>query len=472
MKKDNYFNQFILLFAVLIFGCASVPKSVPEYAISPLGNSSNKIILLGDTQQTLWLEFWREQNDDIRERIFPQVLTHNPAAIVLLGDLVGWGASENEWEYFDRISKSARETNTPFINVMGNHEYFGNNSSAFQNISPRFPLIRKAIASNKTWYSTVVDSIAFLILDSNFGELSDAQIALQKAWLDSTVIALDKTPSVLNIVLCTHHPAYTNSTVVHDEPEVQEFINAALLHSHKITLAASGHSHSYEHFLFDCALNVIVSGGGGGPRQELYSVKESVHHDLYNDRRIKDDERKTRNFNYCTIERQHDTLDITMMQFDESTKSWIEGEKFSATRNKKQSHSLLHKTQPMKTTIYTPDAPAPIGPYSQGIKAQGSLLFLSGQIALLQDGTIALGDVKDQTRQVIANISTLLKEAGCTVDNVVKTTVFLKNMSDFAAMNLVYSEFFGESKPARSTVEVSRLPKDVLVEIEVIAVCD
>ena len=125
----------------------------------------------------------------------------------------------------------------------------------------------------------------------------------------------------------------------------------------------------------------------------------------------------------------------------------------------------------MKSTLYTPSAPAPIGPYSQGIKATGSLLFLSGQIALLPDGTLLSGDVQTQTRQVITNISALLTEAGCTADNVVKTTVFLKDMNDFAAMNAVYAEYFGESKPTRSTVEVSRLPKDVIVEIEVIAVC-
>ncbi|MBI3257909.1 MAG: metallophosphoesterase [Ignavibacteriae bacterium] len=446
---------------------------MPEYKTQPSGSSSNKIVLLGDTQRTLWFEFWREQNDDIRELIFPQILTHKPSTVVMLGDLVSWGASENEWEYFDRISKPVREANVGFITVMGNHEYFGNNKSAFKNISARFSLLRDAMTKGRTWYSTVVDSIAFLVLDSNVGELTDEQNSDQKNWFDSAIVALEKTPSVLNIVLCTHHPAYTNSTVVHDEPDVQAFIEAALSHSHKITLAASGHAHSYEHFLICNTLNVIVSGGGGGPRQELRSVKESTHYDIFNDRKIKDDEKKIRDFNYCTIERRNDTLDVTMMQFDENTNAWKQGEKFVATRNKKQSQSLLHKTvQPMKTTIYTPNAPAPIGPYSQGIKAQGSLLFLSGQIALLQDGTIALGDVKDQTRQVIANISTLLNEAGCTVQNVVKTTVFLKNMNDFAAMNSVYSDFFGESKPARSTVEVSRLPKDVLVEIEVIAVCD
>ena len=126
----------------------------------------------------------------------------------------------------------------------------------------------------------------------------------------------------------------------------------------------------------------------------------------------------------------------------------------------------------MKTSVqpvFTDKAPAPIGPYSQGILVHDTVLFLSGQIALGADGTLT-GDVAGQTRQVILNIRAVLEAAGCTLSNVVKTTVFLKDMNDFAAMNLVYEEFFGSVKPARSTVEVSRLPKDARVEIEVIAV--
>jgi 2-iminobutanoate/2-iminopropanoate deaminase len=466
-NKYSQLKRFILLLTALFLGCASVPQSVPEYRTQPPAHASNSIILLGDTQRTLWIEFWREQNDDIRERIFPQILTHRPMAVVILGDLVSWGASAREWSYFDRISKPIREENLSVVNVMGNHEYYGNNSSAFANISARFPLMRDAMALKRTWYCTVIDSIAFLILDSNSDELSDEQKSAQETWLDSTVIALDSTPSVLNVVICTHHPAYTNSTVVDDNCDVQRYIKATLQHSHKITLAASGHAHTYEHFLMDSTVNIVVSGGGGGSRQKLHLPKDSQHYDIYKDSNL------LRNFNYCKINRRNDTLTVTMMRFDEQLNEWKQGEKFLAVRNRKQTQSQQTTfQQPMKTTIYTPNAPAPIGPYSQGIKAQGTFLFLSGQIALLPDGTIAEGDVQAQTRQVITNISALLTEAGCTATNVVKTTVFLKNMGDFAAMNTVYDGFFGASKPARSTVEVSRLPKDVLVEIEVIAVCD
>lgn len=124
------------------------------------------------------------------------------------------------------------------------------------------------------------------------------------------------------------------------------------------------------------------------------------------------------------------------------------------------------------SVLFSPKAPAPIGPYSQGIKASGSFLFLSGQIALGMDGEMHGNNAAEQTVQVLANISALLSAANCSPDNVVKTTIYLKDMNDFASVNAVYGEFFRKSKPARSTVEVARLPKDALVEIEVVAICE
>jgi len=123
----------------------------------------------------------------------------------------------------------------------------------------------------------------------------------------------------------------------------------------------------------------------------------------------------------------------------------------------------------MREVIVTNDGPKAIGPYSQAIKAN-SLVFLSGQIAL-DPATQQLisGDVSAQTERVLQNLAGILKAAGSSLQKVVKTTVFLKNMADFAAMNGVYGRYFTEAPPARSTVEVARLPKDVLVEIDVIA---
>ncbi|MDR7240311.1 RidA family protein [Neobacillus drentensis] len=119
-------------------------------------------------------------------------------------------------------------------------------------------------------------------------------------------------------------------------------------------------------------------------------------------------------------------------------------------------------------TVQTNQAPAAIGPYSQGIIVN-NMFYSSGQIPLTADGTLVTGDIKEQAHQVFQNLQAVLTAAGASFETVVKTTVFIKNMDDFAALNEVYGEYFSIHKPARSCVEVARLPKDVLVEIEVVA---
>jgi 2-iminobutanoate/2-iminopropanoate deaminase len=124
------------------------------------------------------------------------------------------------------------------------------------------------------------------------------------------------------------------------------------------------------------------------------------------------------------------------------------------------------KLQPQ--IISTEKAPAAIGPYSQAIKL-GGLLFTSGQIPLDASGQLIDGGIEEQTHQVFRNLEAVLAEGGATFSDVVKATVFLKDMNHFAIVNGIYASYFGEHKPARSAVEVARLPKDVFVEIEVIA---
>lgn len=123
-----------------------------------------------------------------------------------------------------------------------------------------------------------------------------------------------------------------------------------------------------------------------------------------------------------------------------------------------------------KTIIKADKAPAPIGPYNQAVRT-GSLIYTSGQIAIdLKTGDVCEGGVGEQTRLVLTYLKHILEAAGSSLDKIVKATVFLKNMNDFAAMNTVYKEFISaENAPARSTIEVARLPKDVLVEIEAVA---
>ncbi len=119
--------------------------------------------------------------------------------------------------------------------------------------------------------------------------------------------------------------------------------------------------------------------------------------------------------------------------------------------------------------ISTPNAPKAIGPYSQAVNV-GDFIFTSGQIALKPDGSLNDGDIQTQTTQVLTNLSEVLKEGGSSLGQVVKTTIFLADMGDFAEVNKIYAAFFGEHKPARSTVAVKTLPLNVKVEIEAIAI--
>ena len=123
----------------------------------------------------------------------------------------------------------------------------------------------------------------------------------------------------------------------------------------------------------------------------------------------------------------------------------------------------------MKDVVFTPRGPKPIGPYSQAVRANG-FLFVSGQVGFdPQTGEFVGNDVRSQTERVLENLKAILEAAGVTLNHVVKTTVFLKDMNDFPAMNEVYAKYFSAAPPARSTVQAARLPKDALVEIDVVA---
>lgn len=118
--------------------------------------------------------------------------------------------------------------------------------------------------------------------------------------------------------------------------------------------------------------------------------------------------------------------------------------------------------------ISTASAPVAIGPYSQAVQV-GSLLYTSGQIPLDLQGNVVAGGIREQAHQVFRNLQAVLEAAGVSFQDVVKTTVFIKDMNQFSELNEIYAAYFGDHKPARSTVEIARLPKDVLVEIELIA---
>jgi 2-iminobutanoate/2-iminopropanoate deaminase len=164
-------------------------------------------------------------------------------------------------------------------------------------------------------------------------------------------------------------------------------------------------------------------------------------------------------------------LDQGITMSEPSVKGGMPPYRPTATISGFSPNSQLPTTEnPMREVIATGNAPKAIGPYSQAIRA-GGMIFCSGQIALdPATNQLVEGNIAAQTERVLKNLSAVLWEAGSNLEQVVKTTVFLKSMNDFAAMNEVYGKFFTKQPPARSTVEAARLPRDVLVEIDVIAV--
>lgn len=306
---------------LLIASCASLPAPLSYTQRVP--SKSTRMVLVGDTQRTLWLEFWREQNDWLREKLFSQIVKEEPDAILLLGDMVSWGASEKQWAYFDSIASPVRRASIPLFALMGNHEYMGSNAAAAEHINIRFPLL-----AARTWYSFVSDSLAVVVLNSNIGELNTAQRNEQKRWLDSTLRAYDASPAVLAILCCWHHPAYTNSTVVEDDPSVHEDFLPTVCASPKVQLIASGHAHTYEHFV-NHGKDFLVSGGGGGPRQELHPATDSLHRDLY---KATPSNARTRDFHYCIVERKGTALSLTMIRFDIPSASWQKADEWITGR--------------------------------------------------------------------------------------------------------------------------------------------
>lgn len=280
-------------------------------------SQSNKIAIIGDPQRTLWFEFFRKQNEEIRQAIFPQIAREKPNALVILGDLTNWGASNNEWNYFDFITKPINSTNIPIYPIIGNHDYYGNSNQALFNMKSRFEYF-----GNYTWYTKEINSIGFVFLNSNLDDLSNEERKLQKMFLDSILQSYESNSNIQNVVCLWHHPLYTNSKLVDDEQDVKAEFMPFVSKSKKTNLIASGHCHSYEHFKIGNP-HYLVSGGAGGPKQDLYINNEARHKDLFNGEEIRD-------FHYCLLEQIDNKLQIKVMGYNEISKKWYEMDKWIA----------------------------------------------------------------------------------------------------------------------------------------------
>lgn len=312
--KLSYIFKFVVI-SVLITNI--IPNFIfakdtiipPIYSSSIISDSVN-IVLIGDPQRTLWVEVWRENNDTIRQKLFENVCREKPSEIILLGDMVNFGSDESEWAYFDTLTYCLREKHIPFFPILGNHDYYGINNKAMRNFHRRF---QNRNYSN--YYSFIKDSIAFIMLNSNFDDLDRADIRSQNRFLDSAVKSFEIDSGIKFVVACWHHPPFTNSKIVDDDDDSQREFLPRLKFSRKLKIIASGHAHTYEHFIID-SVNYVVSGGGGGPRQGLKPKYRHEHFDMFHGSLL-------REFHYSKIIKRNGSYFFQMVAFDEKTEEFI-----------------------------------------------------------------------------------------------------------------------------------------------------
>jgi len=272
-------------FLLVLSGCA-VP-SVPTFSAHPDYAPQRHFTVIGDLQGTLGIEKWvlgREDNARERARLVPELSRSNPAFVVMLGDLVAWGASNGDWGDFDRQTDALRRAHIPVFAVPGNHDYFG--GDRLRHYFARLPQLE-----HQRWYERRYGPLALLFLDSNAGRLRALEARRQRRWYEAALKRLDCDESVLGILVFLHHAPYTNSSLVSDDADVQSTFVPAFLGSKKTLIMLTGHAHGYERFERNGKM-FVVSAGGGGPRRPLRL--DSRHPDQFRGPEL-------RNFNFVEL---------------------------------------------------------------------------------------------------------------------------------------------------------------------------
>jgi hypothetical protein len=274
------------------------------------------IAFASDTQEPMWIEkLFLKQDHNLKatKMIFKDVDTLRPAAFFILGDVVSLGKSNAAWGNIDKYIKQLRKDSIPVFATLGNHEVMFNTAKGTKNFLSRFPLYKPA------GYAQIIDSVAVILLNSNFGAMTAAEIKAQNDWYKQELTLLDKDPAVKLVLVGCHHSPYTNSTIVNPSVGVQESFVEPFLHAAKCVLFISGHSHNYERFRVKDKYFVVI-GGGGGLHQPL-KPNNDIMHDLSIDYKPA--------FHYLKISRIQDNLEITSRELKPDFSGFQDGFSFS-----------------------------------------------------------------------------------------------------------------------------------------------
>jgi predicted MPP superfamily phosphohydrolase len=259
----NHKSLLLILFLLLAFFHAKQQPSVTK---------NKEIDFVSDTQQPLFVEKLKlapNHNTEATSMIFAEMLKNKPAVVYMLGDIVGLGSSNRKWRAADQFIDSCRKEKIAIHALLGNHDVMWTRKKGEHNFTKRFP------QDDKIGYINVEDSIATIMLNSNFKKLSDDEIARQSAWYESALSKLESDQAVKMIIVCCHHAPYTNSLIVNSSPQVQKYFVPAFLQTKKCRLFITGHAHAFEHFKIS-GKDFLTIGGGGGLHQPLDSSANRI----------------------------------------------------------------------------------------------------------------------------------------------------------------------------------------------------
>jgi hypothetical protein len=307
------FRWLVTGFAFLFSFLASLPYEGnpgegPHSPPMPVVTGDSLVSFVSDTQSRIFLEelyLRANNNDSAREMIYSALLADRPNAIFHLGDMIALGLYAPTWQSTDRFLARAAAAGIPVFPTLGNHEIMISSWYGLYQFYDRFPWYKK------TGYAVRAGNLAVVLLNSNFASLKPDERKRQRSFLDSTLAAFELDSTVRAVILCCHHPPYTNSTIVSPSGEVREDFVPLYLRYSKCTLFLSGHCHSFEHF-HEGGKDFLVIGGGGGLQQPLLTGSERRWEDLFPDQSM------TRMFHYvrCRITGHGLEMDVRMIKKD------------------------------------------------------------------------------------------------------------------------------------------------------------
>ncbi|MCW3078834.1 MAG: metallophosphoesterase [Segetibacter sp.] len=306
--------------------------SVQAQEIDTISPISKEIVFASDTQAPMWVEtlvLKRNNNRAATKSIFNDLLTRNPTAVYLLGDVVALGSSNRQWRPMDGYLKRLRSKGIKVNAALGNHEVMGQSGRGQKKFQERFP------EHNKMGSLNITDSVAVILLNSNFNSLSTSEDADQIGWYKQTLEKLDADSSVRFVITGCHHSPYTNSRIVSSSISVREKFVPFYLKSKKSRLFLSGHSHNFEHFRQQ-GKDFFVIGGGGGLHQPLKSG-QGLFRDLSGNYKPL--------FHYLSVQRQANKLQLISIRLTADFKSFQEGRKFEISSGS----DMLATTSPTST---------------------------------------------------------------------------------------------------------------------------